>query len=288
MSRADCNQGSGCRKGSRKNRLVVETLSILCLLAAGGCIIVPPTRVTTSIKTVGGTTARLAPPAEVGKSTRQQVEEQYRVFAVDSGIPKLFWARYMQSKWYVAIAPGPATRVWKTQNILVTFDEDERVKTFEVVPDDGLLPRLKELQSWGAIAPLDISSPIPIECTIDTLEVPHAPWRFEISSSGLNSRLEKPAWNASKEAKKQRVKTGAYGVAIPIDQIADLTVLDVGNNLTDPFETKQNDLLLRFTQKTSVGKSLEFYADPKETLTIARWFLQVHPEKVKPPKRSSR
>jgi hypothetical protein len=93
------------RKGLQ--RVYSPVFSVMPVFIVRG-VIVPPTRVTTAIKTTSGQKMGMPPLAlEPGKSTRQQVESQYRAFAVDSGVPNLFWARYLESRWYVAVYPAP-------------------------------------------------------------------------------------------------------------------------------------------------------------------------------------
>ena len=56
--------------------------------------------------------------------------------------------------------PGPVGRIWKTYNILVTFDANNVVKTAEIVPDKLLISHFVDLQRSGAFPPLNLSEPL--------------------------------------------------------------------------------------------------------------------------------
>lgn len=262
-------------KRTRMCCLLARQLSLLSLLSFAGCMIVPPTRVTTAIKTPAGKAEALSPlVAEPGKTTRRQVEEQYHAFAVDTGVPNLFWARYLESRWYAAVYPAPPGRIWKTRNILVSFDESGFVKTEENIPDTELIARFVGLQKAGAFPPLDLSSPIQVA---GMEGYPTSPMTLEVSSRGLTITLAQRTLKLS----KTKPSPATHGesqqpspVFIPLEQIIGLQILDAGNFLGNEFMTPDSQLELKFSQKTALGKNFSFYLKQHAVLTLVRWMEQ--------------
>jgi hypothetical protein len=93
-----------------------------------------------------------------------------RLGSVDTGYsnPRLFWARWSESKWgywwFVASytdAAGDAKRIWHVRNLLVSFDENGIVRNKQLYNDD----RTPWVEFHGRLAdapPLDLSQPIQI------------------------------------------------------------------------------------------------------------------------------
>ena len=100
----------------------------------------------------------------------QREEVVRRLSSVDTGYsnPRLFWARWRESKWgywWIVAAQtggaGDAERIWHVRNLLVSFDGNGIVSKKELFNDDkspwaGLHNRLADAP------PLDLSQPIPI------------------------------------------------------------------------------------------------------------------------------
>src|SRR5712692_9217710 len=96
-----------------------------------------------------------------------------RLGSVDTGYsnPRLFWARWSESKWgywwFVAAqtgGAGDAKRVWLMHNLLVAFDENGAVRKKEVIDNDASL--WAELHAQLAVGPpLDLSEPVPLEAS---------------------------------------------------------------------------------------------------------------------------
>lgn len=91
---------------SKAGRSLHVGLALLCVLPAAGCIVVP-VRTKTVIQNPAGHKEPFPQLAIVpGRTTREQVEEQYKSFAVDSGAPNLFWGRFRKSSWAVFVGVG--------------------------------------------------------------------------------------------------------------------------------------------------------------------------------------
>src|SRR5690242_18321091 len=144
-------------------------VGILCLLFASGCLIVP-VRTTTATRDPAGHKSKLPQLSLVpGQTTRADVEAKYSQFAVDSGIPSLFWARFSKSSWALLAGFGgygagsaSAERVWGNQNQLVNFDPDGMLLSSEIVPDKNLSARLAALVQERRFAALELSPPITV------------------------------------------------------------------------------------------------------------------------------
>ena len=139
------------------SRSLINLVSLLSLVALAGCVMTPPIRVPTAIRTASGpveTFANWQTPV-VGVITRKQVDEQYHAFAINSGVPNLFLGEFDKSTW--AMLPE---RLWGTNNIIAVFDEKDVLKSFEIVPQDKLFSRFVKLQQAGTFPPLNLSRPI--------------------------------------------------------------------------------------------------------------------------------
>lgn len=228
---------------------------------------VPPTRVTTAIKTPAGEKAALAPEVPVpGNAMRQEVEEKYRAFEVELGLPSLFWGRYLESKWYVAAAPGPAGRIWHTRNILASFDENSHMRSFEIIEDKELLKRLSSLQGELKLPPPDFSKPVGLVCSWWAL--PDRQMGVELTDAGVTLDFSSKEWAQSKRRWPETV-------FVPAEQVSGLDALDVGSVVGGEFSTPKSKLAFKFSKKTAVGKYFEFYAEPRDVLALASWYEQV-------------
>lgn len=236
------------------------------LLFQTGCMIVPPTRVTTAIKTASGNSEKLAPePPVIGKTPRSEVEERYHAFAVDTGGLNLFWGRYLQSQWYQATYPIGAGRIWKTENILITFDDLGIVKTFETIPDKELINRLASMQKAGVFPLLNLSKPVRVDCMVG---YPLKPWSFELSSAGLTVETPIPATYVPRSGREP----GLFFV--PSSQVVDMAASDAGSFIGQEFMTTNESIYLLFSEKTSIGKGFGFYVKQGDVLTLVRWLGQ--------------
>ena len=288
---------------SRKRvRRPLTLITLLCIVLISACIVVP-VRTPTVTQNPTGQKDKLPTLAFVpGKTTRAQVEDQYKTFAVDSGAPNLYWARFRQSKWAVFYAAGGGYnavggggRTWGTYNLLVLFDSDGNVKSSEIRRDKELLDRLQMLCKDQQFPALDLQEPITLKVDLNQ--------RSDIFSSSawdqarhrgilwIELRLSETEMIVTMHKQdrivhKQPVPQPPEIVAIPI---AD--VLSVKTNWTESPSTIP--VTIRLSQEkriTSIGSKLKFDAAPSELLTLLRWHQQVQaqqPHAQKPEQPSS-
>jgi hypothetical protein len=242
----------------KKNRCPLAfLLALWCAFSLVGCIPVP-VRMTTVITDPSHQKQSLPDdPPIPGKTTRQQVEQQYEAFAVESGVPNLFWGRFRKSSWALA-----ADRVWSDHNVLVSFDSNGIVKSFDTVPDSELLDHLVSLCKAQAIPPLDLSTPVHIGGVAEL----NNRVDVQLFYTGLEVTRPRPSRNPPKRPKPSET------ITIPSVQ---LTGIEVG--FTGEFRPIL--VILKLSEKTIFGKRLVFEVEPHMVLTLARWLEQLKAEK---------
>jgi hypothetical protein len=106
----------------------------------------------------------------VGQTSRAEIQSKLQPFDVGLNSPNFLIARWSVSKWGAwAFAcgntncAGTAGRIWKRHNLMVEFDEDGRVKTFQRFSDSNLVARL--LRVAQVDERLDLSNPIQLHVT---------------------------------------------------------------------------------------------------------------------------
>ena len=253
---------------SREKTIGLLAMQAVLIVAAGpvGCLITPPIRTTTAVKTASDLRQDLPKQLPIpGKTTRLEVEEQYSAFAVPSAVPDLFLAQYNESTWAMAAgaayAGGYAGRIWTTHNILATFDKNGVLKTFDVLSDRDLIARFEQMQKDGAFPLLDLSKPIRIVCDTDSSPPTILSLGVEsysaivLSSTTLTLEPAPPSATAPPHsASKVRELT------IPIDEI-----IAIGSG---------DGLQLKLSRKIQSGNTIEIHAPAGQWLTIVRWFQQ--------------
>ena len=266
----------------------LSAAATLCVAVdLAGCIMVP-VRMTTSTQTPAG--QKLTLPAalpEPNRTTRKEVEESYRAFAVPSGIPNLFWGQFQQSSWAIVFGTYGAAggnRIWGTQNLLITFDDKDVAKTVEVVPENKLRGRIADLYSEKILPQLDFSQPIQVKGmglyqysqTILTLELTHNAMKITADAATRAVR---------KKATPPEVET------LSVDQIKDLTVNEIPDHWDARFKEPPVSMKMRFVERSSFGKSIEFYVEPRDVITLICWHEQAGAGRQRPdssPSRQSR
>jgi hypothetical protein len=100
----------------------------------------------------------------------QREEVIRRLSSLDTGYsnPRLFWARWRESKWgywwFVAAqtgGAGDAKRIWHVRNLIVSFDENGIVSKKELFNDDKS-PWVALHSRLADAPPLDVSQPIQV------------------------------------------------------------------------------------------------------------------------------
>ncbi len=128
-----------------------------------------------------GPTGALQPRAidlnfvQTGSTQREEVAHQLAAVDTSYSNPRLFWARWSESRWGYWWAVGmpcnscmaaDAHRKWHFKNFLVTFDENGLAITRDTITDDKLLWRTLHSRLLQAKPPpLDFSQPVCISLT---------------------------------------------------------------------------------------------------------------------------
>lgn len=257
---------------------------LACALAVTGCIVPVPLKVATTTPAGQKLVVPSAPPVP-GKTTRKDVEDQYRDFAVESGVPNLFWGQFQESTggvyWLIAGyggAEGGGGRVWNKYNILATFDESGTVKSFAQVQDSGIIAQLTQMQKEGIFPPLDVSSPVELEglqLLVDMNgNVSQAMIRIELSPTEMKVVIQRNPLVTAKKPPKPKPPVTAM---VPIAQVAGLHVGPRPQHWDPSFKTRPYALTVGFTEKTAIGSSLKMQAEPRAAPTLVRWLGQGKP-----------
>lgn len=112
---------------------------------------------------------------QTGSTQRDEVAHQLAALDTTYSNPRLFWARWSESRWgywWVVGMPcnscmaADAHRKWHFKNFLVAFDENGLATTRDTITDDKLLWRTLHSRLLQAPPPpLDLSQPIRISLT---------------------------------------------------------------------------------------------------------------------------
>jgi len=267
-------QKGGLSRMRNSFRLLSLCLASLCSLGAAGCIILP-IRTPTVIQNPNGEKQLLPRFALVpGVSTRQQVEDEYKAFSVDSGAPNLFWGRFRKSQWYFIVAVGGlgaadvgGGRTWGTYNILVTFDRDGSVKTSEIVRDSQLIDRLVAMHNNHEFPPFDFSQPVTAGGWSGP--APSTTFDLDLSPGGVVVTRRKPGRVVHKVLQPRPPEV----FQIPLAQIA---VIKTG--YTE--DANAIPVTIRFAEKTQLGTHVSFVTRPAGLLTLVRCIEQVRPQNL--------
>ena len=252
-----------CCRDKAGMRVCLGSTLVVCALFLFACAIVP-VKTTTAIKGSAGQKARL--PAEAlipGETTRDQVEVRYKTFAVESGIPSLFWGRFQKSNWAV-VATGffgvlaDAQRVWGGYNLLASFDANGTLKSYEIIPDKELLARFVAMRHEARFPTLDFLQPIRLEVN------PELPWlapaEIRLSAHDLEVTVDRQGSKITERIVRKITVTHLRGIKV---RGIDYT--------TDPAGIP---LELLLAEKTVFGKKISFSAKPEDALTLVRWMEQ--------------
>jgi hypothetical protein len=266
----------------RLRALVTAAVLLFGWMAMSGCVVVP-VKMKTRVEGPAGKQGALPKDDLVpGVTTRREVEERYRTFRVDTGVPDLYWARYRKSGWGVFVAAygagGDHGRLWTLSNLIVTFDAAGTVKTSSAVKDEGLEPQMT-LALFDLSAPLlDISQPIPVE------SLPHDgdgrrhgryQWPPSLLATGLELTREGVVVTTSPvHCKKtcRRDEPGAWWpepTTVPLSNIREVTFE------SNDDESSWLDLVLRFETPTAAGGELKLSVAPSDAPLVLRWWAQV-------------
>jgi hypothetical protein len=252
-------------------------LAVPAAMAVSGCVV--PVRMKNRVEGPAGRKEGL--PKEIlvpGTTTRQEVEERYKGFAVDTGIPNLFWGRFRESSWAVVYGVagygGGAAgggRKWNVRNLLVAFNEDGTVRDSAAVADEEFQDRLSALVAELAAPPMDLSQPVKVGgLPPEPREVGAGTIDLELTSVGLVVTRYR-YWISKKMAPPPPTVA-----TVPLERLESLTV-----GQGHAREAARMGVVLRFRGKTEVGRRLAFWVEPEVAPILARWLAQVKPRSLR-------
>ena len=243
----------------------------LLLLTAGcallaGCIVVP----VRTPKAVQGPTGRikkldmkfLAP----GSTSRAEVLDKLGAINAAPGFDHFLWARWKQSTWAVAWAvsagygtgAGDINRLWGSENLLVVFDADGKVKEYRRVSEGHLTRELRAL--------LKNEPPMaPTEEVIIAAE--HRHFRTDFGDVKI---LLTPTAIQFREARKP-----AHSFDISPDAITSMDSALHDNGKNKFMEVEQT---IHFRSRTPVGNKVSLRMDTRDYLAMLRYMNQYCPK----------
>jgi hypothetical protein len=128
---------------------------------------------------------------------RKSVTEMFGNSVVAAG-PHLAWARTQFSNSGVFFAGvgyyyslGGAGRIWRTQNLMIEFDEQDRVRQHRIVSDSVLLPEVDKLLNDGSFETPIFTVPVTLTFPV---EGSRTAGRLTLSDAGIS-------WAVGKKAK---------------------------------------------------------------------------------------
>jgi hypothetical protein len=258
-------------RSRRVGALMVALVVLLGAMATSGCVVLP-VRMKTRIEGPAGTKQELPTgPIVPGRTTRSEVEERYRAFAVETGIPDLFWGRFRKSSWAVVWAVGGyytgaagGGRTWGVYNVFITFDERGTVGNSVVVPDDQFQSHVTRMAAELHVPPLDFSQSLLVEGLKPDPRTRNGAVDVELRRDGVVV-TKYPVWTS-----KRKAPPPPKVAVVPLERIERLTVGGSGSS-----EAVRMEVEFRFAGKTEVGKRVKFWVDPRVAPTIVRWQAQV-------------
>jgi hypothetical protein len=249
-------------------------------MATWGCVPVA-FPMTTRIEDPAGAKKSLpAEPIVPGRTTRREIEERYRPFTVETGIPGLYWGRFRRSTWGGGLVgfPTGGARAWSVANVLVSFGPDGTARRSVDVGEKQLLTNMTEMLAESA-AP--------------------ASGRFQTTAlEGQSADHEGPDGRPRTFAEKVEVALTESGVAVtryrwgdwsggdlrpetlhPTVAVASFEqIAGVRSLPDDPELDGYSKLTFTFTSKTAVGDHVTMRVTTDEMLATARWLARLRPD----------
>jgi hypothetical protein len=253
---------------------MVTAATLLAAACATSACVVLPMRVTTRVRNLSGADQPLPKQAVVaGTTTRQDVDERYRGFAVDHGVPGLVWARYRKSSWTIVgavinplVLGAGGDRLWGTHDLLITFDDRDTVKRTVTVKDDALHPALARAASDAGLPELDLSDPLRLD-DLDPCQCGDPPIDLELAASRIVV-----ARHVAPKSPSDPPDPPIFTI-VPVEQIDQV---QAGGDTQDLGAVR---IELRFKGKTEAGERLRLWVPPDAAITIVRWWERVKPER---------
>jgi hypothetical protein len=190
---------------------------------------------------------------------RQDVLNRLNMVDTSYSNPRLFWARWSQSKWgywwFIAggnTAAGDAKRIWHIHNLLVAFDENGTVSKKEVIDNDqSLWPELHA--QLATASAMDLSQPISLEV------------------SGYRNLTKITLENDALELTRAKGKT-------PVLRISPQKIVRFSHSRPyGRFHSSDTCHTLHFIEKTEWGKSVFVCTSPANVATLFQYLQQAGP-----------
>lgn len=204
---------------------------------------------------------------QVGSTQRDEVEHQLSIVDTSYDNPRLFWARWSESRWgyWVILGlpcdgcmTGDAARLWLMKNLLVTFDDKGVVSRKEVVNDKEiwrtLHARIAEIQPHQ----LDISQPIRIELASND--------PIAISMTSDKMEFERP-----REKNRPNVE-------VPVRDVVRFRHSSITEETAAPSITCHT---LELAQKTAFGKKIKFCAEAGKVGVLFEYLHETAPPSMR-------
>jgi hypothetical protein len=264
------------RRGRRRVSGVLAVV-LLGAMSTAACVVVPM-KVRTRVEAPAGTAHKLSKTEFIpGKTTREAVDTKYSAAAVGTDVPGLFWGRFRTSSWaFAAFTALPAPyatggRMWGISNLIVTFDEDGSVRNSFVVAERDLHRPLARALAEVSAPPPEWGAPLSIHGLEPDSEESGRSVDLELTSAGaVVTKYSRPGRNG-----RPRSPTSVATVGL-----TDIESLTVGHGGSNPSAV---EVVLGFRARTSVGDHLTFPVEPRDALTIVRWWAHARPGDVKAP-----
>jgi len=198
---------------------------------------------------------------QTGATQRQEVAHQLAAVDTYYSNPRLFWARWSESRWGYWWAVGmpcnscmaaDAHRKWHFKNFLVAFDENGLATTKDTITDDKLLWRALHSRLLQAQPPaLALSPPIRLSLTVAD------PAAILLSKDQMEF---------------ERLDEATPSVRVPVSNVIRFshtgTILGVKNT---PGPTCHE---LELSEKTILGKKIKFCATPDQIGILFQYLQQ--------------
>ena len=241
-------------------RLQAFLILFLCSLTLSGCL--AATRLPTESRGAEGATIEKPDLdlsfVQIGTTRREEVLTN--LGSIDTGYsdPRLFWGRWVSSSWGFIVRLD-VKQVWRTHNLLITFDENGVVQGQEFINNNRVLWR--ELHAHVAKSPpLDLSQPIQLVIS---------------GSYGRSIRLsEVRSVTLANDAMEFARDKAKKPVSISPLQVSRLSYLGM---IVDPDHPSATCHVLHLSKKTSMGRRILFCAEPTDLMKMFTYLQQAGP-----------
>ena len=212
----------------------------------------------------------------VGTTTRQEVEQRYRNFRVDPGVPTLYWARVNSSDSRIFFDGIPNDRIWNSYNMVVTFNPNQVVRSVDTFSDQTLMNEVASMIKQGQLPSLDFAAPV----NMDAERYPLTADERSLGSEQLSVKVVLAPSNLTISATIPgrwipRRSARSATVVIPREQVQSM------NMGSDQEEWHPSDrtiqVFVRSKPKTELGSVIAFKTTFTDALTLARWMAQTSP-----------